>query len=464
MGKEIKVSTPISVEATRSELYEFSPLGKGPGSLVGKAKNLLFLNRDKKEVWKTAEQRDAIFKAIYVEQKDRLKSRSVIEVHGVRPTGEYEYSYRENGKCVRGVVTQADIQRTTQGKRQPVIGSINRHLGPQYYKVQEISLRQFKQIKIANALVECVKALIELLATPFAYLYQLVAGSGEPRNFAQMLVPVQQDRTGEITHDVVLSQLSFMSRLFASEDPTDHTINLGLEDGPEGRITLAGETRPCKEESATHYKVWIDGDTRIKNIHYNKPDVRVGFYPDKDTREEVWSEFARPVWVPIDNTIRTKEGPPIPNPLLEQYNITHKSDGSRRARQPHQVFWAGHAHVDHTKTGVAFYGEWVSLPKDYFHSTEVYTMSSRLCTDAEQKPLLFSGAQQVSTIFGEAYQVGKGMHGALNSGNKKRIEVEIQRLARKFTNLEGNKHLIVPIGQGEGREYLPHFLVFVRKG
>src|SRR5262249_17809708 len=123
-----------------------------------------------------------------------------------------------------------------------------------------VSLRQFKQIQLSNAIIELLKAIFDLLITPFAALYRLIA-CGEQHEFANMLVPVQHDRVGGINHNVVLSQLRFIAGLFGKADPVDHTRGLdGLQPVAEKQIWFASKDRPCKVFDS-HYEIWINTHT-----------------------------------------------------------------------------------------------------------------------------------------------------------------------------------------------------------
>lgn len=458
MSKEIKISKPITLETKHSEVYEFSPQGKASEQVGIKAKSLLFLKRDKnKDAWKTAEQRDRLFSTIWTAESKSLKSRTVVEIEASAES--YKYSYHENGKLISKTLP---LQQPAPSEAS-ALSNDNQSAGiekPTFYKVQELSLRQFKQVQLANAFIELLKALIDLLATPFAYLYQLIAGRGEPRHFASMLVPVEHDRVGEINHEAVLSQLQFMGRLFAEEDPEDHNKMQPLELVKEQKITLDnGRTYPCIEEG-NFYKIWVDGDRRI--------DPSSNSFSPKTQwikQNEAWFEY---------------KDEDLNKPEFE--DVKYDKNKPRRKTDPlySEHPWHFRERMPSGKKGYSnlkFYNQWALLPKDHplvdpkrprakknIPSTTPLTKDREAEKKRElEQPWIFSGAQEASRVFDEAYAYGKEMYEAHNSGSKKRADKIIATLSAKLENLSHENHLVLPLAQGEGKNYVPNFLVFTHE-
>jgi hypothetical protein len=446
MGNSIKVSKPVSTETKHQQVYEFTPLGKDDKK---KIVTLRFVDRGKGEVWNSDRQRDKIFSTIYADEikGSGLANRTLIEVHGLNDAGEFEYSYRQNGALVKHSVLVDDAQAAQKGK------SVSSKLT--YFKVQQVSLRQFKQVELSNALIEFLKALVDFLATPFAYLYRLITGGGEPADFASMLVPPEHDRVGEVTHDAVLSQMRFMGRLFAEEDRVNHSRGVGLGSAPQQEnIWYAGQYRPLRQ-TATHYKIWLGAEAPIKNPDY-----------DATLRET------------LNNELQNAKANGRPQDIQKALDEIEKAGDAAREEiwpsvwvdfektDPNLARLAGHNQKNHYYLGskqVEFKGEWFEIPKDdpSVKYPIISTIESDQPIEEERNPHIFSATQRASRLFIEAHDLGKEMQEALNSGSKKRAEKAIRKLTARLENIKDNKHLILPIGQGEGREYLPHFLVFV---
>jgi len=462
MGNTIKTSQSVSLETKHQEVYEFSPLSRPFDPFSKKKKvSLLFVNRGKKELWKSDQQRDKIFASIYAAESG-LKARTLIEVRGLNETGEYEYSYRKDGKllCKNVVLNEPKPSDAVD------VSSLQAATAkPTYYKVQELSLRTFKQVALSHAIVEFLKAIIEFLATPFAYLYQLIAGQGEPRRFASMLVPVEHDKVGEITHATVLSQMQFMSKLLAEEDQTDHSKELGLTPIQDSQIYFAGIFRPCRETN-THYQIWIGPKEPTENKNYQKKyrdrlnQLALGLKQAKENGSDV--SLINKLSVEIKRI--EQEGRHQQTVLKPEKLIFNKDDPCLQL--PGFAAHAQQLQGDPKYVEVILNaGMWLEIEKE--HPTVQHAVVQKLTsdlTDEEKNPKIVSGVQQAALIFREGHALGKEMHEALNSGNKKRAEKVIQKLSLKLQKLHESKHLILPLAQGEGREYLPHFLVFVYEG
>ncbi len=420
-----------------SEVFQFSPL-YGKETLKGKATSLVFHRREgTPEIWKTDAERDRIFNNIWQTEQFRLKNKDVVEVKGLTPEGEYIYTYRKNDELVCKTISSA--VKDCKDLPKPDTNEVTPPLQTTYYKVQQLSLREFKLVQATNAIIAFLYAMIAIILTPFSYIYQLIAGRGEPRAFASMLAPVEHDRVGEIDHNAVLSQLNFMARLCAQEDPANHGQNLGLE--PSSERTMYFGNRHCSfKKTDTHYEIVVGTPTRIENKQKGTKDFSYKDGKEVDNREEIWLEGS-PSVVLFKND----------DPLLTTDFASDKDYPKRKSR---------------FGTAITFQpGTRVKLPKNHPCFEYTYIVENPANPSVEEmNPTILSATQQMSHRLSEAYSIGTEMKEALESGDVEKQNAVLGRLVTKFEELPENKHLIIPIAQGEGREYLPHFLVFVHSG
>ncbi len=477
----IKVSKPIQVDGARSAVFEFFPDHK---KLGGSAKrSIVFLHRGKTEAWKSEYQRDKIFQQLARVEKT-LNSRDIVEILEVNES-TCSYSYREDGNLIRKNLTldpqaqdlsksQAvpahrtvnyqdllqekpvlshqtvdidDCFRSSAKKRAPMVQTC--------YKTQELSLRQFKQIELSSALIEGLKSVIDFFATPFVAFYRLVSGS-EARSFAEMLNPVQHDRVGELKHEDVLSQLHFVGKFFASTDTNQYEGKLGIKEDPELIVSYYYRGHPGREKTdangKAYYEIWM-GQTRIP------PELWVG---ERAKYAVNYDKTAN--WKPVakkknETLMPSKDGKGV---IVCEWR-------KRRVKLTEEELEATKPRFDWqeqvtTKNIYEFHadGEWKELPEGSFEkgvgSVEV---KHEKVPESLSKPKYQSAVQKAAALFSDGSNLGQELHAARNSGSTKQIKEAAELLGARYEALATEKAMIVPIAQGEGRDYVSHFLVFV---
>ena len=429
----IKVSKPTHLDGlTRSEVYEFFPQHRVLGA--ESKKSIVFLNRNKKETWKSDSQRDKIFQTVArAEAGSNLKARTVVEILQITEDA-CSYTYNDKGQLVRKTIViphddalaapAADVDPLLAAPAQPRLPVEQVPMLDSCYKVQELSLRQFKQIEFSHALIEGLKVAIDFLATPFAAFYRLVSGS-ESRAFAKMLNPVQHDRVGELTHDDVLSQVHFVGSFLASTDKARHGKGIDMEAVPEMQIYYNGKRRPCREKvdanGKSYYEIWIKETV----INYHEPDGP----------KTKWKAVAK-------NSSETMYDGQV---YTWRERFLHSRQGIRVVYE------------------IQINGQWREVREDEIQrGTDRTTNSPDVSLKPnERSPRVESAVQKAAHLFQEGYAHGKKIHEARNSGSKKEKEAAVRHLSQHLDEIKTEKAMIIPVAQGEGRDYLPHFLVFV---
>ncbi len=510
----IKSSKPVNLEGTRSEVYEYFPqhkrVDKGrvdenrapivrnrkivPLEFDGK-KSLLFLNRGKIDLLKTAEQREKVFKRIGTEEHG-LKPRTAIEITNITET-EYSYTYRQNGQLVRKTIPAAGAEVLPKTLHTTS-------------KTHDLTLRKFKQESLGSALVEGIKAALHFLATPFAAFYRLVSG-GEARDFADMLTPIEHDRVGELTHDRVLNQISFLGQFLQAEDSAGkgRQIAKGLSIVP-GEIVQVHKARsgrydddyfydcPVKERKVdrngkVYYSVYIESWTHryffdvevidmkktMEGRHYGKGadwfyvlqrnefkdiDHTHGEYLIRDNGRICKHRNL------TQNGVETLQTTDLDCKEVAQerdHAFIYDEDGENGEVRPfrHQSRY-NHVLGSYEGWHEVQYGEddWRKVPADTFLASThgAIPQERRIAIlEDEKKPRVESAVGLAAQLFAEAAHLGKEIHEARNSGSKKQTEGVAVDLVSRIRELDkDHRHLIVPVGQGEGKNYVPHFLLF----
>ncbi len=500
MGKDIQVSKPVNANSTPKEVYEFAPIDRKGGKQiqgVQKLNHLLFVKEDDGKVWKTEGERNQIFATIWSKEQ-QLTNRSVVRIHDFS-NNMYTYSYCDvDGTRVHKTVNKAevenyqtvdssipqknsltgefkndedcfknDIAKNNMAIREKnadavIDNKIRKQKGMAlipvdesgiqirtYYKVHDLSLRQFEQVQISNAVVEFLKSALEILATPFMWLYQMIAGAGDPRAFADMLGPVQHDRVGEINHDAVLSQLKFMGKFLSKEDTSIHHKDMELEGGDKD-ISFMGSYRTFKE-TKTHYQIWVD-DKGLE-ITFDKSDpLQNEFIKRAEDNIKIESEYVLKDGMAFDQ-----------NHKLIQKLVAKKGAPYQRKDGSRYDYDKDYNYIQIPTVKVSFKSEWVSIPKDHdlVKHADIKTQDSQL-NEKEAQPEIMSAVQCASAAFYQAYELGTEMREAINLGGKKRADVVVEKMARALENLTTEHPVILPMAQGEGGDYLPHFLVFTK--
>lgn len=598
MGGEIKISKPVTLKATREEVYEFFPLRNRKSER--EAESLLFIDKSKAGIWKTEAQRERIFNTIWRAHKTQLRSRSVIELTGLSEDGAFSYEFYEGKKRVyktvvdekpthkeyeffpikvraesqeeirmgsllfiernkinwksdrerdrvfsaiweeeneyiadrsqielmsfisgvcsytfleKGVPIQNKVDLNTYNPK-PLSAHLEVHRSVAT-RVDELTLRQFEQIQLGHEILEFLKAAIALLATPFIYIYQLLAGSGEVRDFARMLAPIQHDRVGEINQEVILSQLRFVGQLLHEEDPTDYN-EVGEARIDEQVLHYSGQNRPCRV-TKKGYKLWMDeleyhdngkicrerekgsiklrvdgtynldssllwggGSVKTEFDNATKKNVptlskKIMLYNDTLDEEYRIDIFGFPdpngvmrvnvknqtveslmvpnsqVWLPIDSTWTPREiysGWESQSGMVAWFDIElHKS-----LTPPGWVEIA---------KGDAHYGGWGAHDMTLHLEPEEFI---RLVSELErQNAPIESDMQKMGNCLLEGSAIGMEMLEALNSGDLTKAGEIIAYLEERLSGLPQNKQLLIPIAQGEGSSYIPHFLLFIHQ-
>ena len=492
----IKVSKPNQLDGvTRSEVFEFFPDHKKLGE--GAERSIVFLHRGKTEAWKSEYQRDKIFQQL-AQTEESLKQRTVVEILEVTESS-FSYSYRKDGNLVRkNLALDPQAQAKNQSvsdqrpghqtvdyqdlsQDEPVIGhqtigfdalfepAVEKApMAQMCYKTQELSLRQFKQIELSSALIEGLQSVIDFFATPFVAFYRLVSGA-EARSFAEMLNPVQHDRVGELKHEDVLSQLHFVGQFFASADTQQHEGGLGIEAESNQQISFQDTYRACREKldahGKTYYEVWAGNRDIPSNLwvgdlaHANK--LRA---PGKRARVENYDDSAK--WKAVakkeNETLKpSKDGKGLVVCEWRQREVDLTQDELEAAPKPLYAW-------EEPKTTKTIFeiqhpgGGWEPTVEGSFDPGIGDTYVTREDVPEElNTPKCKSAVQKAAALFSEGSTLGREIHAARNSGSTKQIKEAALLLDARYKSLPTEKAMIVPVGQGEGRDYVPHFLVFV---
>ncbi|MFC2049453.1 hypothetical protein ACFLR2_02120, partial [Chlamydiota bacterium] len=518
-------NSPSKVSKPRSEVFEYFPEHKVlSNSYAPKPKRtIVFLHRGKQEAWKGEAQRDKVFRSI--EQAEAgLKSRTIVEIQDITEDS-CSYTYRADGKIVRKKIDLAPQEEVSDENRAPDSDPlVVRAPAPQpqaiksTHKVHELSLRQFKQIEISNAVVEGLKSVLSFLATPFAAFYRLVSGK-EARSFTEMLNPVLHDRVGELTHDDVLSQVRFVGNFLSSTDTVQHGKDLGLKAEAEKRserdktIYYNGEQCPCREKVDANGKGYYEIYTESKSdefIRYWLPNDKIIFSRANDNQltfngttyfyrnhiPDVSIEIMmKQGWMPIAKTgdetlyegkvctLANRQIPQIEDPNRRQTYPTSWIDATeeefksaqnsrQRCRKDYrkqmeldgkwhntQSIYRGNIRVLQVEIG----GNWVDIKEGLDSWNTPHLAQLDILREHESSPKVVSAVQRAGSLFSEGYALGKKIHEARNSGSKKKSEAAVMLLSMRLNSISPDHPIIVPVGQGEGRDYLPHFLVFVKE-
>lgn len=486
------------------------------GSKVdSKIHTLLFLKRGNKEkIWETIEQRNRIFKSIWIAENQTLPEKSVVELtRHSRKKGVVYYETEVDGKITekrlrysakKESVKENQKAQPSGGKGKEKVKSKEAPPSPPltHWKVEELSLRQFKQVQITTAVTDFLSAAIDLLATPFLYLYQLISGQKDPTDFANMLAPVMHDRPGSIDHNAVLAQLKFVSNLLADEDPHDYgkeisqitsgnkTIpvpsselkyadKLGLKskEFQTQTLYLDGESRPCQEvkdeKGNSCFRIWIEGFKREENRRY---DSRL---PTGETIEEDKWKKTEGVHLTFfkDDPLLEKDAFKYQDKELVKQKISQVNPETGQVEQKEEWVrnrvlrtktwlhdtWDWKINKYRGRVSLEFYNEWITLPQSHpiFQSAYHRKIDSKPAKTEPDK--LLSGTQQLAQLFETAYDLGSQMYEAHNSASSMgKLEV-IEKISTRISALgdQGQpQHFLLPIGQGEGNHYIPHFLLF----
>jgi hypothetical protein len=523
----IKSSTPVDLKkVSRSEAFEFFPDHLRLDSKDAK-KSIIFLKRDKIDSWKYEAQRDKIFQSIS-NSESSLKSRTIVTIRKIYEDS-CSYSYRENGKIVRKTIALAPDEEVTeeeviqefeeevfefQGPIPDPIPTVSPKNAQCYYKVSELSLRQFKQIELSNSLIEGLKAVLEFLATPFVALYRLAAGT-EAREFAKMLNPIQHDRVGELTHDDVLNQVRFVGQFFAESDTVQYDIKSELKTEKQRLIRYEGNDCPVEkrtDKNGKSYQAIYTEETKFVPFFPYHEALAYKYVGDKPVAplyqfNDVNQVLFEGKWYNYrfvmkgDQWVHEMEMPvKFWKPLaINKNEVFYK--GAVRSVRKREVVNSNLSKWDPDRKKT-FYeidldGDWKEIQKlarfnwniNFFeieeedgekHQLEVIrnTFSTRPEEDnrnltekqkAEEeakilkwtKPVAESAVQKAGSIFREGYCVGKAIHEACNQDDQRAIKAISAQLNQDLANIEEKKVMMLPLAQGEGGDYLPNFLMFV---
>lgn len=120
------------------------------------------------------------------------------------------------------------------------------------------------------------------------------------------------------------------------------------------------------------------------------------------------------------------------------------------------------------------FAEWITPPKAALNELKdnikkqqqalIKTLEAQEEKESEKKSsnTIQSATQKAASVFKEGYELGKAMYAAHNSGRGTKEIIE--KVSKKIQNLESGQPFLLPLAQGEGKNYVPHFLLFVQNG
>lgn len=455
----------------KNEAFAFKPLY----SRKGRAERLIFRKHANGEIWKSELQRDKLFAAIWEHDK-ALTKKIVVDIKAITPDGCI-YSYNSEGKQIYKTISTSE------------------KFDENLYKVHKLSLREFKKVQTTGQIVSFLKSAVDLLFSPLSYLYHVFARKSDSQKFAAMLSRPEHDQVGEINHDAVLSQMKFISDFLAQEEQdTYKNLNLGLEDEKLEHkekekflnIGLRDKQNMPFEKKGDIYRIFVgefapnDRNQIYRNVKANKVVKPLALYfPVKNANnaEGTSSKELQERFEKYDTQNIT-----IDDQQYLKVTFGKQKVGEDKDKNP---VWDSRAEWIEVPATAKVYTDRDSYSpclkelkkcntddlqaKEEFKNEAEQLEFKRFQSSLEGKIPIFSGIQNMASLFAESYRIGTEMRDLLLSGNSKKKNQFIKKLAQRMEALfnplnfeEHNSlpHLILPLAQGEGKDYMPHFLVF----
>lgn len=453
MHDEVHALIPLNLSSSTTTKANESASNKLQGRVV------FITDKGAGKIWGSTIARDALFTRIMTDTHGSLGVRKVVRIETLGPGGKVIYSYAgpEGQKVYKAIEAEGEAALTS-------------------YKVQTLSLPTFSHGVISSAIPAVLRGCLDLLKMPITFLQRTFKGPSEAEKFAHALTPPTHDRVGEKTHEDVLFQLKFVSRFFSTHDqrlskaltselvPTkSHTLRLFKSH----TLRLFGQHRPAKQ-TKEHYEVLLSSHTlemdekgqgELKwSLNERSIDTWV-INPEEleDIQIRVEQSGKKPSWVPVSQL--KKEELPFEIQPFEEKQVRYVGRTTREeiaVKKCRLTLKEGEEDAP--------FSTWIRILKT--SESTPYSFNPRQeALPPKNESKFFSAGDRVSSLLLEAHDLGHKIYSAHQSQNPRRVEACIDDLTTQLMGLNERKppldgYLIIPVALGEGKNYLPHFLVF----